>query len=150
MAFRGTYEHSVDERGRVAIPARYRHLFSDGIVLVQSPEGCVEIYTTQGYDDMAQLVTTEPATHLRGRRLRRGFFSRSWDAELDRQGRILIPLPLREKADIYGSVIVLGRQECLEIWNRQRWEIEMGEVTDAYAQGMEVIEQPQSSENTYG
>ena len=140
MAFRGTFEHSVDDRGRVAIPARYRHLFSDGIVLVQSPEGCIEMYTLEGYEAMSGLVTAEPATHLRGRRLRRGFFARSWDAELDRQGRILIPAPLRETAQIDGLVVISGRRECLEIWNRQRWEKELGEVVDAYPQEMESLE----------
>ena len=119
MAFRGTYEYNVDDRGRVAIPARYRHLFGDGVVLVQSPEGCIEIYTVQGYDEMAQLVTSEPATHLKGRRLRRGFFSRSWDSELDKQGRILIPPPLRDSANLDGGVVISGRRECLEVWNHQ-------------------------------
>lgn len=140
MAFRGTFEHSVDDRGRVAIPARYRHLFGEGVVLVQSPEGCVEIYTPQGYDEMSRLVTAEPATHLKGRRLRRGFFARSWDAELDRQGRILIPAPLRESSQLDGVVIISGRQECLEVWNRERWEQEIREVVEAYPQEMESLE----------
>lgn len=140
MAFRGTFEHSVDDRGRVAIPARYRHLFTEGVVLVQSPEGCVEMYTPEGYDEMSRLVTAEPATHLKGRRLRRGFFARSWDAELDRQGRILIPSPLRESGQLDGVVIISGRRECLEIWNSQRWEQEMREVVEAYPQEMESLE----------
>ncbi len=140
MTFRGTYEHTVDDRGRVAIPARYRHLFSEGAVLLLGPEGCVEVYSPQGYEQAAALVTAEPATHLKGRRLRRGFFSRSWDAELDRQGRILIPAPLREAADLNGGVIISGRRECLEIWNRQRWEQEMAEVADAYGSELESLE----------
>src|SRR3972149_2458309 len=93
MAFRGTYEHTVDDRGRVAVPARYRHEFAGGVVLARSPDGCVEVYTPEGYDEMSNLVTAEPAVHLKGRRLRRGVFADSWDAGLDRQGRILIPAP---------------------------------------------------------
>ncbi len=139
MAFRGTYEHTVDDRGRVAIPARYRHEFAEGVVLTHSPEGCLEVYTPDGFDEMSNLVTAEPATHLKGRRLRRGFFARSWDAELDRQGRILIPAQLRETAQLNGAVIVNGRRECLEVWNRDRWEKELEEVQAAYAAELESL-----------
>lgn len=139
MTFRGTYEHTVDDRGRVALPARYRHLFGEGVVLVLSPEGCVEVYTPVGYQGMASLVTAEPATHLRGRRLRRGFFARSWEAELDRQGRILIPASLREAAQLNGAVVISGRHECLEIWNRQHWEEEIAQVAKGYGPEMESL-----------
>jgi len=139
MAFRGAYEHTVDDRGRVAIPARYRQLFKDGVVLVLSPEGCVEVYTPDGYELMASMVIAEPPTHVKGRRLRRGFFARSWDSELDRQGRILIPSALREAAQLNGSVIISGRHECLEVWNRDHWQREIGEVGELYGQEMESL-----------
>lgn len=128
MFFRGTYEHTVDDRGRVALPARYRHLFSDGVVMVQGAEGCVEVYAVREYEEMAKVVASEPPTAARGRRLRRAFFSRSWDGELDRQGRLLIPPPLRQWAQVNGAVVISGRHECLEIWNRERWEVEMGRL----------------------
>ncbi|MFQ5878611.1 MAG: division/cell wall cluster transcriptional repressor MraZ [Dehalococcoidia bacterium] len=128
MFFRGTYEHTVDDRGRVALPARYRHLFTDGVVMAQGPEGCVEVYTVREYEQMAEMVADEPATAQHARRRRRAFFSRSWDGELDRQGRILIPPPLRQWAQLNGAVTISGRHECLEIWNRDRWEGEMGQV----------------------
>ncbi len=140
MAFRGAYEHTVDDRGRVAIPARYRHEFAEGVVLTLSPEGCLEVYTPEGFDEMSNLVTAEPATHLKGRRLRRGFFARSWDAELDHQGRILIPAQLRETAHLNGAVIINGRRECLEVWNSDRWEKELEEVEAAYAAELESLE----------
>ncbi len=140
MAFRGTYEHMVDDRGRVAIPARYRHEFAAGRVLTRSPDGCVEIYTPDGYDEMSNLVRAEPATHRKGRRLRRRVFGRSWDAELDRQGRILIPAQLREAAQLNGAVIINGRRECLEVWNRDRWEKELEEVEATYAAELESLE----------
>jgi MraZ protein len=140
MAFRGEFEHTVDDRGRVAIPARYRREFAEGVVLTLSPEGCVEVYTPQGFDEMSTLVTAEPATHLKGRRLRRGFFARSWDAELDGQGRILIPAQLRETARLNGSVVINGRRECLEVWNSDRWRAELAEVEAAYAAELESLE----------
>lgn len=140
MAFRGTYEHTVDDRGRVAVPARYRGEFVQGVVLTLSPEGCVEAYTPEGFDEMAEIVTAKSPTRLKGRRLRRGFFARSWDAELDRQGRILIPAPLRDAAQLNGSVVINGRRECLEIWNRERWQEELEQVEAAYAAELESLE----------
>ena len=125
MAFRGTYEHTVDDRGRVAIPARYRHEFAEGVVLTLGPEGCVEVYTPSGFAKMSDLVAAEPATTPEGRRSRRRFDAQSWDAELDRQGRILMPTHLREAAGLQGPVIIAGRRECLEIWNPERWAREL-------------------------
>src|SRR3970282_2622809 len=109
MKVRGTYEHTVDARGRVAIPARYRHEFVDGIILTLSPEGCLEVYNEDGFVEMSNLVQAEPASHLTGRRLRRRLFGRSWDAELDGQGRILIPAQLPEAAHLNRAVLVYGR-----------------------------------------
>ncbi len=129
MAFRGTYEHTLDDRGRVALPARYRHEFIDGAVLTLGPEGCIEVYTPVGFNDMSDSVAAEPATTTYGRRSRRRFDAQSFDTELDRQGRILIPARFRETAGINGGVIIAGRRECLEIWNPQRWERELQEAT---------------------
>lgn len=140
MAFWGKWEYTVDDRGRVAFPARYRHLFTEGVVLARSPEGCVEIYTPDGFEEAAQLITREPATHERGRDLRRVAYGLSSYAELDRQGRILIPADLRQWADLNGAVVIFGRRECLELWNRQRWERRMEQATTTYGEAMESLE----------
>src|SRR3990172_3824711 len=102
MAFRGTFEHSLDDRGRVAVPARYREAFGEGGVLTPSPDGCLELYPAAEFENTAFALTTEGANLQRGRRLRRGVYARSWDVELDRQGRILIPPPLREAVGLSG------------------------------------------------
>lgn len=139
VIFRGAYEHTLDARSRLAIPARYREAFRDGAVVVQGPEGCVEVYTVEGYERISEFVVGEPAHRQRGRRLRRGFFARSWDAELDRQGRILIPAPLRQWADLAGIVIIAGRRECLEVWSPQRWQQEMQGIAAAYESELETL-----------
>ncbi len=140
MAFRGTDLHTVDDKGRVAIPARYRHEFAEGIVLTFQPEGCVEVYPTKNYDEVSALFTEEPATHLKGRRMRRGFFPLSEDAQLDRQGRILLPTQYRRDAQLNGAVVIIGRRECLEIWNPQRWEQEKREVAAISAAELKLVE----------
>ena len=118
--FRGKYEHTIDDRGRVSLPARYRNEFADRIVLLMSEDGCIEVYTEAGFNEVASHTAVEPPTTREGRRARRGFYSDSYDTELDRQGRILIPPLLRQQAAVNGAVVITGRKECLEIWNPQR------------------------------
>ena len=74
---------------------------------------------------MSEDFASTPATTMAGRRLRRAFDAQAFDAELDRQGRILIPSRLRELAGLDGTVIVAGNRECLEIWNPKAWEVEL-------------------------
>lgn len=140
MAFRGTFEHSLDDRGRLAIPSRYRDQFADGGVLTPSPDGCLELYPLRTFEDTAQDLTAERASHQRGRRLRRGLYARSWDVELDKQGRILIPQLLRNEAELTGTAVVAGRRECLEIWSQPRWENELRVVNREYAANLEAQE----------
>jgi len=140
-AFRGKFEHSLDQRGRLAIPARYRDAFADGGVLTPSPDGCLEFYPSAGFDAVAGELTGEGANRQRGRRLRRALYARSWDVELDKQGRILIPQAMREAAMVNDTVIVAGRGECLELWGVERWEEEVTAVDRDYAANLEAQEQ---------
>jgi len=141
MVFRGTFEYAIDGRGRLPIPARYRDSFAEGMVLVQSPDGCIDIYTPEGYEAWGSFLTRVKPNRQRGRRLRRGFFGHSIDVELDKQGRILVPPFLRQHADLSGTVLVIGRNECLEIWNPQRWEAEDALVNEEYEAALESMEE---------
>lgn len=118
----GNFDLVLDDRGRLAVPARYRHLFERGGRLVLGADGQVELWTTEGYSAASLAYTEQPITTLEGRRLRRQRYGWAWEVELDRQGRVLIPPKLRQKGDLDGAVVVWGRGDCLEIWNRQRWE----------------------------
>ena len=131
MPFRGIFEHTLDDRGRVAIPARYRHEFGAGAVLTLGDEGCIEVYTPAGFDEMSERVAAEPATTRLGRRWRRRFDAQSFDTELDRQGRILVPAKFREIAGLNGAVVIAGRHECLEIWSPDSWERELQQAMAA-------------------
>jgi len=141
MVFRGTFEYAIDGRGRLPIPVRYRDAFADGVILVQGLEGCVEVYTPSGYDAWASFLTKEKPNRQRGRRLRRRFFGGSMDAELDRQGRLLVPPLLRQHAGLSGTVLMIGRDECLEIWSPDRWEAEHALADEAYETALESLEE---------
>lgn len=126
MSFRGTFEYSLDDRGRVAIPAKYRAEFPNNTaVITPAPEGCLRVYPEAAFQEMSEAFAETSAKTVAGRRLRRAFDAQAFDAELDRQGRILIPARLREQASLNGTVVVAGNRECLEIWNPDAWEREL-------------------------
>jgi MraZ protein len=128
-SFRGSFEHTLDDRGRVAIPAKYRTEFPNNLaVIAPAPEGCLRVFPEAAFQQMSEELASIPATTREGRRLRRLFDAQAFDAELDRQGRILIPARLRETAELDGTVVVAGNRECLEIWNPQRLERELEEA----------------------
>ncbi len=129
MHFLGTFDYAMDERGRVPLPPRYRDAFRSGVVLSQgSPDKCVRIYTQEAFDAQAAQTMAQPPLTRSGRHLRKSFFSRSYDAELDKQNRILIPGPLREYATLTGKVLVIGAGEWMEVWAPDAYAEEMARV----------------------
>jgi MraZ protein len=141
MVFRGTFEYTVDNRGRIPIPARYRAIFNEGVVLVDAADGCVEVYPPAAYEQQAGFLIELRPTQKKARLLRRGFFGRSFDGELDGQGRVLLPPRLRQRADLNGGVLIVGRGECLEIWNPKRWAAHENEIDESYEAGLESMEE---------
>lgn len=126
MSFRGTFEYTLDDRGRVAIPAKYRAEFPNNLaVITPLKDGCLRVYPEAAFQQMSEAFAETSATTVAGRRARRAFDAQAFDAELDRQGRILIPARLREQASLNGAVVVAGNRECLEIWNPELWEREL-------------------------
>src|SRR4030042_1800192 len=118
----GLFDLTLDDRGRMPVPARYRHHFERGAMLVLGTYGQAELWTEEGYDAGSAEYTQASMTTEEGLDLRRRRFASAWAARLDRQGRVLIPAKLREMAALDGAVLVSGRGECLEIWNLQRWQ----------------------------
>ena len=123
--FLGRYDYSMDERGRVPVPPRYRELFLRGAVLNQGPDACLRLFTEESFQQQAELYTSQPANQRSARLTRHSFFANSFGVEPDRQGRILIPAQLRSYAGLDGAVVVAGAGEWLEIWNPERFETEM-------------------------
>ena len=140
LYFFGSFEHAVDERGRVAVPARYRHALAGGGVLRGSADGCVELYTQEGFEAEVRTRLGDHAStrDLAGRRERRGFLPGAFMVELDRQGRVLLPAPLREAAELEGRAIVVGCGDYVELWSPDRWELEAGASTMADGGGVGV------------
>jgi MraZ protein len=112
----------LDEKGRLAIPAKYRALFSDGAVVTRSADPCLVIYPLAEWDTFAEKIASLPSSQIDVRQIARAIFSAAAEVELDRLGRINIPPVLRRYAELGGDVTLAGVGTQFEIWDRARWE----------------------------
>jgi MraZ protein len=118
MLFLGKHDYSMDERGRIPMPPRFREALMQGIILTQgTPDRCIRAYPLDAFEQQASLYTENPVTTRTGRVARRAFFSGAYQAELDKQGRVLVPPVLREFANLQSQVVIVGTGEGMEIWN---------------------------------
>lgn len=122
MAFTGTFEHNLDAKNRLTIPAKFRASLSEGVVLSKGIERCVQVWTPKGYDSYveAALLGLNPLSE-QARKLNRFFAANSLDTELDSAGRVGIPSFLLEHGELPKDVVVTGAGDCLEVWGRVAW-----------------------------
>lgn len=128
--FMGEFDHTVDDKGRVAIPAKFRSRFADGLVLSRGLDRCLFVHTTADWAVFAEKIGKAPLTQADARNFSRFMFSGATDSELDRQGRVIIPSYLRDYAGIQGEVVIIGVNTRLEIWDRARWQEARARVED--------------------
>jgi MraZ protein len=125
----GAHEHTIDDKNRLTLPAKFRQAFADGIVVTRGLDGCLYAYRRP---DWARLVESRLATldplSPEGRRLERFFYSGAAETELDKQGRVMLPRELIEHAKLGKDVVVAGVRDRLEIWDRATWRKELAEV----------------------
>jgi MraZ protein len=125
----GTFEHLIDEKNRLTLPAKFRQAFGDGVVLTRGLEKCVFAYRRP---DWARLVESRLAsldTFSEGaRRLQRYFFAGAAEDVPDKQGRVTMPTHLLEHAKLSREVVVVGVHDHLEIWDRAAWRRELERV----------------------
>lgn len=136
MYFYGTYEHAIDERGRIAVPSGYRDQFAAGGVVRVNAEGCIELYTQQGFEDEAhrRLSVEESTRSQTARRTRRSFLAGAYPVDLDKQGRILLPQQVRSLARLNGRAAFVGCGDYMEIWERDSWNLEQAALRAAEAE----------------
>jgi len=135
--FLGEFEHSVDDKGRLAVPAKFRPYLSDGLVVTRGLDACLFVWSMDEWQALAEKLAKLPMMQADVRRIGRLFFSGAIDARLDKMGRFVIPQYLREYATITDQVYVVGVFNSLEIWNPQAWQ---GERSLAEGQSSELAE----------
>jgi MraZ protein len=138
LAFRGHYEHSLDSKDRLTVPARFRAALADGVVLAKGLEPSVWVFTPESYARFTGRVLGDVnPLGSQGRMLRRHFHGNSYDGGLDSAGRIRLPRPLVEHAALEGPCVVVGMDDWFEIWNAESWGSYEEEMKAAVAEAAE-------------
>ena len=138
--FFGEFEYKIDEKGRVSIPPRFRKVFREGIVLAPGVEGFIIAYTLPEWKRLADTLTTGPVVPSKLRKLNRAIFATAFSLNLDGQGRITLPIPLRQYAGIEDEVVIAGANNCLELWNKDQWQAEKATSQEQAWQIIESLE----------
>jgi MraZ protein len=137
--FLGNYDYKIDEKGRVPLPPKFRTDFRNGIVLAPGPEKCILAFSPSQWKKTSESMTLSsgalPTNKMR--KLNRALFANAFFLNIDGQGRIALPAPLRQYADISDDAVIAGANAYLEIWSKQAWETEK---TDSQEQAWQIIE----------
>lgn len=119
--FMGQYNHTIDAKGRVFVPAKFRETLGEQFVVTMGLDGCLFVYPNDQWEQFANQLKSLPGTK-EARQLQRYFLAGAADLEVDKQGRILIPPHLREHAALDKNVIFVGVLGKIEIWSEERWK----------------------------
>ncbi|MHB8641461.1 MAG: division/cell wall cluster transcriptional repressor MraZ [Gaiellaceae bacterium] len=125
----GEYEHTIDEKNRLTLPAKFRSDFVAGVVLTRGLDGCLQAYRRPDWDRLVEsrLAPLDPFSK-EARRMQRFLFAGASETDLDKQGRVMIPAALLAHAKLQRDVVVAGVHDHLEIWDRETWRLELAEV----------------------
>jgi MraZ protein len=118
----GEFKHTLDKKGRMAIPAKFRDKFSDGAVITRGVDKCLFIFDPKEWRSLAEKLTSLPLAQANSRAFARLMLAGAVDVNVDSQGRVLIPDYLREYADLDKKVVVAGLYNRVEVWNKDKWE----------------------------
>lgn len=140
--FYGEFDYKIDDKGRIPIPPKYRNYIKDGVVLTSGAEKCITVYTIPEWRKVSESFTSSPLARSKIRKLSRALFASAFSTRVDGQGRVAIPAPLREHAEIVDvdDVVIAGVNSYFEIWNKVLWEEEKATSQDQVWQIIESLE----------
>ncbi len=120
--FMGEYHHTIDEKGRLIIPAKFREELGEKFIITRGIENCLFAYSALEFQKIVQKLETLPFTKKDARQFMRFFLSGASEAEFDKQGRIHITSPLISYAGLLKDVVIIGSGDRLEIWSKNNWD----------------------------
>ena len=120
--FMGEYNHTIDAKGRLIIPSKFRESLGDEFVVTKGMDGCLFVYDNEEWKKFEEKLLSLPMMDKQVRQFTRYFLAGAASVEVDKQGRILIPSVLREFADITKDAVLVGVGSRIEIWSRQAWD----------------------------
>ena len=127
--FMGEYNHSIDQKGRLIVPSKFREQLGNEFVVTKGLDGCLFVYSNEEWQRIEEKFREIPLTTKDARKFSRFFFAGAATCEVDKQGRILLPSNLREYAAIEKEVVSVGVLSRVEIWSKDRWS-ENGDYDD--------------------
>lgn len=127
--FMGEYNHTVDPKGRLIVPSKFREQLGNEFVVTKGLDGCLFVYPNSEWQSIEEKFRNISMTSKDARKFSRFFFAGAASCELDKQGRILLPSVLREYADLEKDVVLVGVLSRIEIWSKDRW-IETNDYDD--------------------
>jgi len=132
--FLGEFEHALDDRGRIAVPAKFRGELHEGLVLTRGIERCLFAWPMDEWKSITDKLGQLSVMQADARRIYRFLFSSATDCSLDRLGRVLVPGFLREYAELRDSVMIVGLMNRIEIWSRGNWLLERDQAEQRSAE----------------
>ena len=138
--FIGEYEHSVDAKGRVIMPAKLREDIGEKFILTKGLDGCLFAYSQTEWTNFEEKLKTLPLTNKNARDFVRFFLSGAIECEIDKQGRFLIPSNLRDYSKLDKEIVILGDGTRIEIWNKEIWKKGANNISaDEIAENMDKL-----------
>lgn len=119
--FMGEYNHTIDAKGRLIIPAKFREALGEEFILTRGLDGCLSIYPMDEWKSFEEKLKALPLTDKNARAFLRFFVAGATSCELDKQGRILVPSTLREFAGLEKEVVLTGNLTRIEVWSKEKW-----------------------------
>lgn len=138
--FMSEYNHTVDAKGRLIMPAKFREALGEEFVVSKGMDGCLFVYANEDWNAFEQKLTSLPLINKEARQFARFFLAGAAQVELDKQGRILLPASLREFAGLDKEVVLVGVGSRIEIWSKEKWDaINEDDNMDAITASMESL-----------
>ena len=140
--FMGEYNHTIDAKGRLIVPAKFREILGDNFIVTKGLDGCLFVYPNDEWTRFEEKLKSLPLTNKNARQFTRFFLAGAAACEVDKQGRILLPQVLREFASLEKDVVLVGDASRIEIWSRERWDESMNTYDgdmDEVAENMESL-----------
>lgn len=119
--FKGEYNHTIDSKGRLIIPSKFREFLGEEFVITRGLDGCLSIYSNEAWQEFEGKLRALPISNSNARKFSRFFLSGATTCELDKQGRILVPATLREFAGMEKDVVFTGMLDRIEVWSKAKW-----------------------------
>jgi transcriptional regulator MraZ len=143
LAFRGTFDYTLDAKNRLTVPAKFRAVLSEGVVLSKGVERCVAVWTPSAYEAQTTVALrgSNPFS-ARAREANRFFAANSHEIDLDAAGRVMIPGFLMDHGGLQRDVVVIGAGDCLEVWDRANWSEYNEQLTGRINEITESLEHP--------